>query len=365
MADYPILKDQISAAWLTQLAALLHQQHPAFPLDAFANLPHQPDFIDAGLKQRIKLVSDQVWQQLQLDFASAMQLLMPLSPQLKGLPALCLPQLVQDYGMQHPAQAMQALAVFTRDSTAEFAIRPFLQAEPQATLQQLLLWSQHPDEHLRRLASEGSRPRLPWGQALPLFKREPWHTWPILQNLLQDPSLYVRRSVANHCNDISKDHPDWLLDRLESLYGTHPHTDWIIKHALRDLLKKRHPRALALFNLAPLAVNAQIELLTPTVAYGNTLQFVAQLTFVEPAPQLRLEFAIDFVGANGQWRHKVFQWLKRRDAQGTLRLPKQYRFVDLTTRTHYAGVHRLSLIVNGQLVSSAEFTLINDKATAG
>lgn len=365
MADYPILKDQISAAWLTQLAALLHQQHPAFSLDAFADLPHQAEFIDAGLKQRIKLVADRLWQHLQLDFASAMQLLMPLSPQIKGLPALVLPQLAQDHGMAHVPHAMQALAVFTRDSTAEFAIRPFLLTNPQATLQQLLEWSQHPDEHLRRLASEGSRPRLPWGQALPLFKREPWHTWPILQNLLQDPSLYVRRSVANHCNDISKDHPDWLLDQLEPLSGRHPHTDWILKHALRDLLKKRHPRALALFDLAPVEVAAQIELASSTVAYGEELQFVAVLQFASPVPQLRLEYAIDFVGANGKWRHKVFQWLTRRQVEGELRLPKLYRFVDLTTRTHYVGLHRVWLIVNGQLVQSAEFTLINNKASAG
>lgn len=365
MADYPILKDQISAAWLEQLAALLHQQHQAFPPHAFADLPHHADFIDAGLKLRIKMVADHLWHALQLDFASAMQLLMPLSPQLKGLPALILPQLVQDHGQAHRALAMQALAVFTKDSTAEFAIRPFLMSHPDETLLQLLEWSQHADEHLRRLASEGSRPRLPWGQALPLFKREPWHTWPILQNLLQDSSLYVRRSVANHLNDVSKDHPIWLLEQLEPLYGTHPYTDWIIKHALRDLLKKRHPRALALFDLAPVPVTAQIELSSPTVNYGDALKFHALLYFPERVPQLRLEFAIDFVGANGKLRHKVFQWLKRSQVQGELRLPKQYRFVDLTTRTHYAGLHRIALVVNGRIEASAEFNLINDKATAG
>lgn len=365
MTDYPLLKDQINAAWLTHLAALLHQQHANFPLDAFDELSQRQAFIDAALKQRIKLVATTLWQTLQLPFAEAMTVCMAISPAVKGLPALVLPQLVEDHGQQDITKAMQALAVFTRDSTAEFAIRPFLLRNPTATLAQLQRWAQDDDEHLRRLASEGSRPRLPWGQALPLFKREPWHTWPILVALLQDPSLYVRRSVANHLNDISKDNPDWLLQQVKDLYGVHPHTDWIIKHALRDLLKKRHPQALALFDFAKVQVQAQIEIQTPVVHYGELLQFRTRLTLPTPVAKLRLEYAIDFVGANGKLRHKVFQWLRRDQVQGELLLDKSYRFVDLTTRRHYAGSHQVHVVVNGQIVATQHFDLIKDNAECG
>lgn len=365
MADYPLLKDQLNAAWLTHLAALLHQQHANFPTDAFDALAQSQAFIDAALKQRIKLVAVTLWQTLQLPFAEAMTTCIAISPALKGLPALVLPQLVEDHGQHNIPEAMHALAVFTRDSTAEFAIRPFLLRDPITTLAQLQRWAHDEDEHLRRLASEGSRPRLPWGQALPLFKREPWHTWPILQALLQDPSLYVRRSVANHLNDISKDNPEWLLQRVSNLYGQHPHTDWIIKHALRDLLKKRHPQALRLFNLTPVAVHAQIEMLTPVVHYGDRLQFRLKLSLPVPVAKLRLEYAIDFVGANGKARHKVFQWLKREHVQGELELAKHYHVVDLTTRRHYAGEHQVHVVVNGQIVATERFELIKDNALCG
>lgn len=365
MADYPILKDQINAAWLSNLAALLHQHQPTVPLHAFADVTAEPAFIAAGLKQRIDWVARTMWQALDLPFAQAMEICKAISPQLKGLPALVLPQLVENYGLDQPTIAMSALAVFTRDSTAEFAIRPFLVRDPSSCLQQLLVWADSDDEHLRRLASEGSRPRLPWGQAIPLFKREPWHTWPILEKLLQDPSLYVRRSVANHLNDISKDNSAWLMAKLAPLYGQHPQTDWIIKHALRDLLKKRHPDALALFDLVPVAVSAQIDIQTPTVLTGHAVTFAAQLHFPQPVAKLRLEFAIDFVGSNGKPRHKVFQWLKREQVQGSLTLKKSYQCVDRTTRRHYPGVHAVHLIVNGQLVATSSFELINDKATGG
>lgn len=361
MAEAPRLKDQINAAFLQQLAALLHQQHATFPTTAFDALLADPAFEQASLMQRIQQVADSLWLALALPFPQAMKPLKAISEHCKGLPALCLPQIVADHGLAHVDDAMQALAVFTRDSTAEFAIRPFLQQQPDRCLRQLQAWAQHPDPHLRRLASEGSRPRLPWGQSLRLFKREPWHTWPILATLMTDPSLYVRRSVANHCNDISKDHPDWLLDQFAPLRGTHPHTDWIIRHALRDLLKKRHPRALAMIGFAPVALTATIELASDTVQYGEALVFNATLDLPAPVAKLRVEFGIDFVGAKGQPRTKVFQWVERQQAQGQLQLQKQYLFSDRTTRKHYAGRHQLRLIINGQIMANSHFDLIRNK----
>jgi 3-methyladenine DNA glycosylase AlkC len=126
---------------------------------------------------------------------------------------------------------MEALKFLTPFSSAEFAIREYLKRDPARTLAVMERWSRDPDEHVRRLASEGSRPRLPWSFRLESLVTDPSPTLTILENLRVDPSLYVRKSVANHLNDISKDHPDWMLARLKSWDRAHPHTQWIAKRA--------------------------------------------------------------------------------------------------------------------------------------
>lgn len=356
----PLLKDLLDLALLQRLAAAVRQQQPVFSADHFINNLWDAAYAELSLKQRVRRIATTLYQQLALPFPDCCELLKPVSSEIRGLPGLIFPDIVEQFGLDDFATSMQALAHFTCYSSAEFAIRPFLHRYPQQSLQQLQLWAGSDNVHLRRLSSEGCRPRLPWGQKLPQFIADPSPLLPLLQLLKQDPEDYVRRSVANNLNDISKDHPDWVLQLAQQWHGQHRHTDWILKHALRGLLKQRHPQALQLFGCNVRPLEAKLMLTQQQLRYGEVLQFSAQLQLQDGPAPLRVEYAIDFASKNGSKRHKVFQWLQRQAGPGILQLQKSYRFSDLTTRRHYAGAHQLHLIVNGSIVVSATFDLIRD-----
>ncbi len=329
-----------------------------FDPEAFVAAVVTPDFEQLSLMARVQHIATQLGHFLPADFSQACQILFPVSAEFSGLVGFIFPEFVSQFGLAQPDIALPALAHFTQFSTSEFAIRPFLQAYPELTLAQMNCWAESENVHLRRLASEGCRPRLPWGKALPAFIADPRPVLQILHKLKADPADYVRRSVANNLNDISKDHPELALDIAASWVGQSPHTDWIVKHALRGLLKKRHPQALQLFGYQPLTTQAQLTLATSQLRLGETLHFTAQLDFPVNPGKVRIEFAIDFASANGKLRHKVFQWSEREINEPSWQQSRSYRFIDLTTRKHYCGAHRLHLIVNGQILTSSDFVLM-------
>ena len=353
-----LLKDLLDEPLLNRLANAVAAQHSLFSPTCFLQQVLIPSYADLALKQRISHVATVLWQQMDLPLKDCCARLKPVSEQITGLPGLVFPELVAKFGLDDFAVAMDALAHFTCGSTAEFAIRPFIERYPQQTLQQLQQWTLSNNHHHRRLASEGCRPRLPWGNALPVFKQDPTPLLPILTALKADHSEYVRRSVANNLNDISKDHPDLVLALAQQWRGQTANTDRILRHALRGLLKSRDARALALFDCQPRQLQASLALHNRQIRYGELLQFSAQLQLSDGPAPLRVEYAIDFAGKNGQHRHKVFQWLNKTAGPGVFNCQKSYRFTDLTTRKHYAGAHRIHLVVNGNIVASADFELI-------
>ncbi len=356
----PLLKDLFDLPLLQRLAITVNRQHPAFSTEAFVSSLWDAAYAEQSLKQRVRRIANTLYQQLQLPFEQCCEVLKPVSAEIGGLPGFIFPDIVEQFGLDDFTTSMQALAHFTCYSTAEFAIRPFLQRYPAQSLQQLADWARSGNVHLRRLASEGCRPRLPWGQQLPQFIADPTPLLPILETLKQDPEDYVRRSVANNLNDISKDHPELVLQLAQQWHGNNPDTDWILKHALRGLLKQRHSTALALFGCGPRVVDANLVLAQSQVQYGDALQFSAEFHLHDGPAPLRVEYAIDFASKAGAKRHKVFQWIQRNAGPGPLALQKSYRFSDLTTRKHYAGAHQLHLIVNGEIIVSATFDLIRD-----
>lgn len=134
--------------------------------------------------------------------------------------------------------SMKAQYELTRRFTAEFSIRHFLMRWPERTLTQLRAWTRDSDPHVRRLCSEGTRSRLPWGLRLQMFVKDPRPALPILEALKDDPELYVRRSVANHLGDIAKDHPELAFELCERwLKGASAERKWLIRHALRHPAK--------------------------------------------------------------------------------------------------------------------------------
>ncbi len=255
----------------------------------------------------------------------------------------------------------EAMSYFTHHGTSsELAVRPFIQDHHDDMMAWMQELSRHPHHDVRRFSSEGCRPRLPWAMALPALKKDPSPIFPILENLSQDDSKFVQKSVANNLNDIAKDNPEAVLEFAKRKIGTHPNTDWILKHGLRTLLKASHPDALALFGMDPVTVdNAALSLEKSELELGNKLGFHFGATIIDPLPErLRIEYAVDFMKARGKTSRKVFMFREGEAESRKLDISKSHNFTDFTTRKHYAGEHKISILVNGVEVASESFNLL-------
>lgn len=269
---------------------------------------------------------------------------------------------VAEHGLNHPHIALPLLRYLTPLFTAEFAVRPFIEVHPEETFTQLQMWCMDSDPHVRRLASEGCRPRLPWGKQLPEFIRDPGPVLRLLENLKDDPSDYVRKSVANNLNDISKDHPGLVIEtcrrwKKQKVSGR----DWIIRHATRTLVKDGHPDV---FPLLGFTRRPKIRVTGPTLSSGH-LMLGEPLGFsavVESASQDKqsvvIDYAVHYMRANGRTNAKVFKWknLKLRPGQ-KVEITKSHAFKAVSTRRHYAGTHKIEVLVNGRARANAEFEL--------
>ncbi|MCP5325028.1 MAG: DNA alkylation repair protein [Oceanospirillaceae bacterium] len=263
------------------------------------------------------------------------------------------------HGVEHFALAMDVLKAMTSRFSSELAIRHFLIREPEKSLALLQHWALDENHHVRRLVSEGSRPRLPWAMALNHFKKDPRPVLPLLELLKDDNEEYVRRSVANHLNDISKDHPELLLDVIEPWFkNADKNRQRLLRHALRTLIKQGNQRALGLLGAAELPVkNVQLSLTRKTVQYGNALEF--ELSLQGPAGKdFILDYGIHFKKANGSQALKVFKWKKGKFAEnGALNAQRSHAIRPITTRVYYNGAQLLDIRLNGKVIAQAEFEL--------
>ncbi|HSC67681.1 MAG TPA: hypothetical protein VLC79_08320 [Cellvibrio sp.] len=279
-----------------------------------------------------------------------------------GFAAWPLIDYVAAHGLQYPEEALQTLEKLTPLFSAEFAVRPFIQQHPDITYTKLLKWCEHDSEHVRRLASEGSRPRLPWGMRLPQFIKDPRPLAAILEKLKVDESLYVRRSVANNLNDISKDNADWMINLCSNwLADTHEHSGWIVKHALRSLVKAGDARVFPLLGYAeaPDIVASEIKIDKKRVAMEEALDFSCTVTAGNRAQNLVVDYVIYFMKANGKLAPKVFKLKNiRLAANESVALAKRYSFKSITTRRYYPGTHQVAIQVNGNEVARKDFILI-------
>lgn len=337
---------------------------PHFDRSAF--LVAATDGLDAlSIMERVRHIADALCPALPGDYAAALDVIAAMAPRLThGFPAVAVTEYVARYGQHDFDRSMDALATLTRFGTAEFAIRPFLAQDADRALATMARWTGSDDEHVRRLASEGGRPRLPWAARVPALKADPTRAAPILEALKADPSLYVRKSVANHLNDIAKDRPDWLLDRLADWPNEDPHTAWIIRHALRTLIKQGEPRALALIGVGHgAAVTVRDFTVEPAVVrLGGRIAISAKIVSDSTANQpLVVDYRVHYARAGGKSAAKVFKWKTFDLAGGTtvaLRISQVIR--DFSTRRHHAGRHNVELVVNGRTMATSGFELLTD-----
>jgi 3-methyladenine DNA glycosylase AlkC len=361
-------KNQFSLAAAGRIADAMGRFHPSFNRRAFLRgLGAELEPLE--LKARMLCLADRLEGQLPQDLDTLLPILVGALAAdevdemgLRGFLVWPLTEIVARRGAGDFDKAMWALTEMTRRFTAEFAIRPFLLEAPKRTLEQLMIWTADPDEHVRRLASEGSRPLLPWGGKLTAFLENPNLTRPILDALRNDTSEYVRRSVANHLNDFSRSCPEHVITTLRSWKKSGAPADpQTTARAARTLIKEGHPEALALLGFATdvSLVLVEFTLRPERVAVGGVLECVLRVRNEEAREiNMLLDYAVHFQGADGGLRRKVFKGRRGCLAPGEERtFTLRHSFRPVTTRTYYPGEHRIEPLLNGVTQSERCFLL--------
>jgi 3-methyladenine DNA glycosylase AlkC len=368
----PLLKDGFAAAAIEGIARRIGAAVPGFDTATF--LRHALEGLDGlGLMSRVRQVAVALQETLPAAFPASLPLVErvlgePPGARVvgEGMPAFHRApflEFVALAGLRHPELSLDALARLTRHFTAEFAIRPFLAEHPALSLSRVRQWITHPDARVRRLASEGTRPLLPWGRHIDALKREPAVCLALLGPLAADPDDSVRRSAANHLNDVSRLDPELALAHAAQWAGTgDPLARATVRHALRTLVKKGHPRALAMLGCdvdAPIALDA-LALSARRVPIGGRLVISASLRSAGAMPVLAcVDYAVRYASARGALRCKVFKGVQLTLAAGEVRhLVFTRDFKPRTTRALYPGPHAVELRVNGTLLGECEFELM-------
>jgi 3-methyladenine DNA glycosylase AlkC len=327
---------------------------------------------DLELKARVKLVSATLHGILPKDFERAAKILLRSAKDgdLSGFALWPYTDFVQTYGLEHFDASMNALKELTQLFTSEFAIRPFILKNPDRTLAWLKTQLKHPSPHVRRWISEGTRPRLPWGERLTNFIKDPRPGLELLEELKYDDEVYVRKSVANHLNDVSKDHPELLLRTLtrwnkEAPPG-HKHHEkirWITRHSTRTLVKAGHPGALKLAGVEPnpkVRIEA-LKLTRTTCPIGEELEFHFHVTSTARDRQkLIIDYIVHYQKANGATSPKVFK-LKTVtiEPRAQVKVLKAHSLKPVSVRKLYPGAHALEIQVNGKIVARQAWTLVD------
>ncbi len=365
------LVNQYGADVPKAIARMIEAVHPAFESRKFV-ADALKGYDELALMPRGKHIAQALHRHLPADYPKAVNILLASLDQPHGRdPTLTLgsflylphTMFVAQFGLDHFEDSMRAQHALTQRFTAEFSVRAFLQKHEVATLARFRQWATDPSEHVRRLVSEGSRPRLPWASRLPAFQKNPAPVLALLELLKDDPALYVRRSVANNLNDIGKDHPELLAATAKKwLKGASDERRWIVQHALRSAVKRGEAGALDVLGFGK---SAEVEVsdarITPTrVRMGEKVNIAFDVTNTSnKAQQVLVDFCIHYVKASGKTSAKVFK-LKVLDlAPGEkARLGKTVSTAEMTTRKHHAGKHRVEVLFNGKAQPLGVFDLL-------
>lgn len=345
-------KNNVNAEVVRSLAAGLGDP-PGFEAAALDGLE------SLELKARIGQIADALGAHLEEPFPAAVERVLAVSESVGMWAAWPLATWIERSGLEHWDASWAAMKRLTERASCEFAVRPFIRQDPPRALATLREWTTDPNEHVRRLVSEGTRPRLPWGGHLRMFQRDPAPTLALLERLRADPAEYVRRSVGNHLNDITKDNPDAAVETAGRWHAEgSADVRWVVRRGLRGLVKQGHPGALAVLGLG----TPQIELVSLTVsptiiALGSALEIRCALDCAADQALL-IDYAVHHVKANGTTTPKVFKWAKRDAVAGQrLSLTRQHAIKPISTRRYYSGTHAVELRINGCAFGRAEFEL--------
>ncbi|MBT3272653.1 MAG: DNA alkylation repair protein [Spirochaetales bacterium] len=353
------LKNYFNIELVTSLSRKIEEIYPDFDIDGFVRQVFDQAWERKELKQRMRHITESLHDYLPEEFSRAANILKSVPVNVGGFEYMFLPDYIELYGLESFKESISALEHFTPFASAEFAVRPFIKKYGDEMMNQMESWAMSGNPHVRRLASEGCRPRLPWAMALPEFKNNPGPILPVLEKLKSDESEYVRRSVANNLNDISKDNPDIVIAMAVKWHGVTNDTDNIIKHGCRTLLKKGNPEILALLGYKkPKHIRLIDFRVQDSVIIGGKLNFSFTLKSERKSlGTLRIEYGIDHLKKNGSRSTKVFKLSESKIDSTEKSLSRFHSFKEITTRKYYTGMHGLSIIVNGQTMGNADFLL--------
>jgi 3-methyladenine DNA glycosylase AlkC len=364
-----LFKNIYNDGFFDAFISAVQQIRSNFDKRSFLKKIYDDEWEHRELKQRMRHITIVLKNHLSEDFNDNAGTILRLIPQLKkkgfksnNLEFIFFPDFIEIYGIENYKTSVKAFEQITEFVSCEFAVRPFIIKYQDDMIKQMLRWSAHKDSMVRRLATEGCRPRLPWAMAIPSFKQDPTPIIPILENLKNDESESVRRSVANNLNDISKDNPKTVINLVKTWKGATTETDWLIKHACRTLLKQGDAEVMNLFGLG---FNEDIkidnfQILTPKVKIGIFLEFNFDLKNTSTSKvKVRLEYGLYYQKANGSLSKKVFKISEKEYPENSsTSIHRKQSFKIITTRKFHVGKHQLAMIINGKEFQKLDFELV-------
>ena len=359
-------KNFINEFVVKKIATAIKNVHPEFNAQKFIKVKDRLQPLE--LKARVLLITKELESHLPDSYPESLKILVKAmeTSELKGFELWPFSEYISQFGLDHFDESMKAMYILTQKFTSEFAVRPFLLKNHTRVLKYFSKYASDKNVHVRRWVSEGSRPLLPWGQKIPLFVMDPTHTLLLLDKLKFDEELYVRKSVANHLNDISKNHPQVVIDILRMWEKDAPviHLEklqWIKRHALRTLIKKGHAGALKLMGVSG---KASVEVKNFSLnkkrfKLHDTLNFSLEIQSESKKTQkLIVDYGIDFIKSNGKLGRKIFKLKTFEIRPGeNVALSKKHSLKPITTMKYYSGTHHLSIQINGEIMGELTFFL--------
>ena len=364
MTDNPALKDMFNRDTIGTLANALASEHASFPKDEFINRVFDDNWEGLALKARVRQITLVLSQFLPADYDDCLDILKRTLPHLsnQGFEKMVFPDFVEVFGQDELETSLDALEEITKHVSGEFAIRPLISRYQNQTLSRMLEWASHSDPGVRRLASEGCRPRLPWGLRLKNLVADPSPILPILEILKDDPREEIRRSVANNLNDISKDNPEIVIQIL-SRWQKPGDIDRsrLIKHALRTLLKGGHPKALGLlgYSHTPQLEVENITVSPSQIQFGESVEFSFEIkSTAETEQDLIIDYLVHFMRANEKQSAKVFKLSQKTLwPREIIKITKNHSFQPISTRKYYPGIQSFQPQINGKLFGKVDLQL--------
>ncbi len=352
-------KNVFNKKFIDILGEDIKKEYEEFDKDKFYNLVFEDIFELLQLKERMRHITFALGKMLNRSYKENIDILIRATKGRSGMPYIVLPDYVEIFGLSDLEVSKRALKEFTKLFSSEFAVRPFIIRYENEMLEEIEKWAEDENEHIRRLASEGTRPILPWAMDIPAFRTNPRKIIDILDKLKDDESAYVRKSVANNLNSISKDHPEITLEIAKKWYGENKNRNQLVKHGLRTILKSSDERALELLGYHnPKDIKMSNFKGDKRVKIGETYNFSFELISENQIGKLRLEYIMDLVRLNNKRNQKVFK-ISEGDFKGSVKkIEKKHSFKPVTTRKYYKGLHRITLLVNGCNFGTIEFELI-------